>query len=394
MKGFTVVELIVSMAITVTIAAVTLSLVGPAHDAFQVQPESADLQQRARVAIDALQRELVMAGAGMYAAGSVGPLHQVLAPVMPYRAIGSSSDTAKNIYFRPDAITLLFVPPTASQTSLAAPMTSAALDIAVASPANCPVSTGSQVCGFGAGDQLLIFDRASEWAVFTVDRVDGAAGLALTGPPPVRQFDVNSNVTEIRAVMFSLRADPASSTFQLVRADGFDPEQPVLDHLVKLEFQYFGEPEPPRILNEDERPLRASYGPAPPPLEHPLPGWPAGENCTFAFVDGRHVTRLTSLGSVRSPVELAPALLTDGPWCPDADAANRFDADLLRIRRVRLTIRVQTALQSLRGPAGVLFTNGGLARIGGRYVPDLEIQLDVAPRNLNLGPGFADPRHE
>ena len=105
----------------------------------------------------------------------------------------------------------------------------------------------------------------------------------------------------------------------------------------------------------------------------------------FALVDGRHQSRLTPLGDADAPVEIAPALLTDGPWCPDAGARNRFDADLLRIRRVRFILRVQTALASLRGPAGMLFTNGGVARAGGRYVPDLEIQLDVTPRNLNLG---------
>src|SRR5919108_2425948 len=104
MKGFTVVELLVAMAITVMVTAATLSLIGPAHDAFQVQPETADLQQRARVGIDALQRDLLMAGAGMYAAGSVGPLHHVLAPVMPYRAFGSSSDAVRGIFFRRDAI--------------------------------------------------------------------------------------------------------------------------------------------------------------------------------------------------------------------------------------------------------------------------------------------------
>ena len=48
MKGFTLVELLVAMAITLIVAAATLSLVGRLHDAFQVQPESSDLQQRAR----------------------------------------------------------------------------------------------------------------------------------------------------------------------------------------------------------------------------------------------------------------------------------------------------------------------------------------------------------
>jgi hypothetical protein len=50
--------------------------------------------------------------------------------------------------------------------------------------------------------------------------------------------------------------------------------------------------------------------------------------------------------------------LVDGPWCPDAVNQNRWDADLLRIRRVAITIRVEAALSALRGPAGMLFTNG------------------------------------
>ncbi len=393
MKGFTLVELIVAMAITLTITAATLALVGPAHDAFQVQPEAADLQQRARVGVDALQRDLLMAGAGMYAAGFVGPLRQVLAPVLPYRAFGSSPDTARGVYFRPDAISLLFVPSTASQTRLAAPLAAGALDLAIENSASCPAPTVTQVCGFAADDQLLVFDRASEWAAFTVDRV-GGAGLTLRGTPSAHRFELHSSVTEVRAVMYSLRPDAASGAFQLARADGFDPMQPVLDHLVNLEFRYFGEPEPPHVLDEAEIPLRASYGPAPPPIEQPLAGWPAGENCTFALVDGRHQTRLSALGPAGTLVELTPALLTDGPWCPDASGRNRFDADLLRIRRVRFTIRLQTALQSLRGPAGVLFMNGGRARAGGRYVPDLEIQLDVSPRNLTLDPGTWNAEHE
>jgi len=156
---------------------------------------------------------------------------------------------------------------------------------------------------------------------------------------------------------------------------------------VKLEFRYFGDAAPPRVLDDSEMTPRVSYGPAPPPLDQSISGWPAGENCTFGFVDGRHETRLSTLGGSGSVVELPPAMLTDGPWCPDAGARNRFDADLLRIRRVRFTLRVQTAMASLRGPAGLLFTHGGVSRAAGRTVPDIEVSLDVTPRNLNLEPG-------
>ena len=63
-------------------------------------------------------------------------------------------------------------------------------------------------------------------------------------------------------------------------------------------------------------------------------------------------------------------------------------------RMLRFTLRVQTALASLRGPAGLLFTHGGLSRAAGRTVPDVEIQFDVTPRNLNLEPGTWNPEHE
>ena len=34
-------------------------------------------------------------------------------------------------------------------------------------------------------------------------------------------------------------------------------------------------------------------------------------------------------------------MLTDGPFCPDSTSASRFDADLLRIRKVGVVLRVQ-----------------------------------------------------
>lgn len=387
MRGFTLVELLVAMAITLIVTAATLSFVRPAHDAFQVQPETADLHQRARVGLDALHRDLVMAGAGMYAAGATGPLHRALAAVMPYRAFGPDADPVRGSYFTASAISLLFVPSTASQTTLSAPMPAGVLDINVQNPATCPAATATQVCGFAAGDQVFVFDRTGEWNVFTVDRIGAGTAVTLKGAPPAREFAIGSNVTEARAVMYALKVDAVSGAFQLVRADGLDPAQPILDHVVKLAFQYFGEAQPPRIVDETEMPLRATYGPAPPTLDESRTGWPAGENCTFGVVNGAHQSRLPALSPTALVVEIPPALFVDGPWCPDAGARNRFDADLLRLRRVRVTLRVQTAVPSLRGPAGMLFANGGLSRSAGRRVPDLEIQLDVAPRNMNLEPG-------
>jgi hypothetical protein len=86
-------------------------------------------------------------------------------------------------------------------------------------------------------------------------------------------------------------------------------------------------------------------------------------------------------------VKLTAAQLNDGPWCPDTNAGHKYDVDLFRIRKVRVTLRVQVADRSLRGSsiAGGLFVKAGTSKGAERFVPDQEIRFDVSPRNLNLG---------
>jgi type II secretory pathway pseudopilin PulG len=65
MAGFTVIELLISMAMTLAVMAAALSLAQPAQAAFRVQLEAIDLNQRLRAAADALTRDLLMAGSGL-----------------------------------------------------------------------------------------------------------------------------------------------------------------------------------------------------------------------------------------------------------------------------------------------------------------------------------------
>jgi hypothetical protein len=173
-----------------------------------------------------------------------------------------------------------------------------------------------------------------------------------------------------------------------MRHDGWATELPVVDDVVRLEFQYFGDAEPPRLTGKpvDQPPGPwTTYGPAPPPVDKTRGDWPQGENCIFLVVNGEHVPRLnTFAGGGPALVELTTALFTDGPWCPNVLTPNRFDADLLRIRKIHVTVRVQSALASLRGPASALFLKGGTARAGEHLVPDIEVQFDIAPRNMSL----------
>jgi hypothetical protein len=91
---------------------------------------------------------------------------------------------------------------------------------------------------------------------------------------------------------------------------------------------------------------------------------------------------MAALGVGPGLVRLDPAQLADGPWCPDEHHPDRFDADLLRIRRVRATVRVEAGSPALRGNAGPLFLRPGSAVASNHTLPDVEVTLDVAPWNL------------
>jgi hypothetical protein len=191
-----------------------------------------------------------------------------------------------------------------------------------------------------------------------------------------------ANVARIAAATsrtYYLKSDPPTDTFQLVEySNDGSADAPVVDHVVGLGFQYFGDPDPPTIRQPLTNPLGpwTTYGPKPPA---------SGDNCVFVG-NGTPIPRpaLAVLGPGSALVPLSAAMLTDGPWCPDAANPNRFDADLLRIRRIVVTLRVESAAASLRGPAGPLFANPGTSPGGYGLVPDHEIGFDITPRNLNL----------
>jgi len=183
--------------------------------------------------------------------------------------------------------------------------------------------------------------------------------------------------------MYYLELDPTLQVRRLMHSDGSPGSAaPVVDHVVGLAFEYDGDPRPPELTSIGE----ASYGPTPPdPATRPT-AYPAGENCTFRVdeASGLRVARLPTLSPGNALVPLAEAQFRDGPWCPDETSPGRWDADLLRIRRVRVTVRIEAANAALRGPAGALFANGGTSRGANRWLPDQEIRFELSPRNLNL----------
>jgi prepilin-type N-terminal cleavage/methylation domain-containing protein len=212
--GFSLIELLVSMAIMLAVSSGMLGLVSSARAAFEVDLERADMQQRARVSMDALFRDLVMAGGG-----------RQVPSVAPFRRGITNPDSPGSVFA--DRLSVEYA----------------------------PLDTGAAV--------TITFAR----------RVDAA------GVP------------------------------QLTRYDGLLTELPLVDHVTALRFEYFD--------------------------------------------------------AAGLPISLER--LADGPWVPNAVAADRFDADLQTIRRVRAIVRVRPARTFVGFP-----------------LADLEVRLDVSPRNLNL----------
>lgn len=368
-SGLSLLELTIAMAIMMAVTAGLFGLLRPAHGAFTAGPDDADMQQRLRVAVDVLSKDLMMAGAGAYLGTDTGPLINYFAPVLPIR-VGTTED----------AIAIVYVPSTAVQTTLTADLPPESATIQVAADTNCPA--GNDLCGVKAGMTLLVYDDIGNHDTFTVVSATEQAAVVRITSRSVESaratYRAGARVVEAQVHKYSRKTSTASPpNDQLMHGDA-----PVVDHLVGLTFDFYGDPEPPSLT-----PVGPSYGPKPPPLSVKTTAYPAGENCTFQIDDRgqAHVPRLTALNNTATLTKLTAAQLADGPWCPDDADANRWDADLLRIRKIGITVRVEAALASSRGPAGLLFTNGGSSRRADAWVPDQEIRWELSPRNLNPG---------
>jgi hypothetical protein len=236
----------------------------------------------------------------------------------------------------------------------------------------------------------LVFDSAGQADAGIVAGVDGTL-VTVEGADLRGQVDAARHAWLVEVVRRTYWLEASGNVPRLMRYDGRRTDAPVVDHVVALWFDYFGDPRPPALVAGvdlvGEGPW-TTYGPRPPPIGHDdaRDTWPAGENCAFSVAEGVHVPRLATLDAGSAPVPLAASLLTDGPWCPDAGDARRFDADLLRIRRIRVVARVQAGAAALRGRAGRWFVRSGTSAPAFALVPDQEIEFDVSPRNLNLAP--------
>jgi hypothetical protein len=414
--GLTLIEALLATTLLVVLTAGVFRVLNSSSSAFGMQPELADLQQRLRAGVSQLKHDLLNAGAGSYSGLNDATNYQTarslanyFAPILPYVQSSSSNDDGQGRFFA-DRITIIYVPSTAAQTSLKSDMASPESWIQVNQESGCPFKPGTTdvadpLCGFhasatGADDatHAVIYDGTGAFDEFVVTAVDESGATLdfrhLQQGTFSHAYRVPSRISEVTSRAYFLKAD----SNQLMQDDGLGTTIPVLDNVVGLSVEYYGDPMPPAFVTSSTTTLSTTYGPAPPGLDVSVSvdGWPPGENCVWTIRgEGRertYVSRLAAMGDGSGALlPLTAANLSDGPWCPDAANSNRYDADLLRVRKVRVSIRLQTGNRALRGSGSLvtgpdaLFVNGGSARSLSNTVPDQAIRFDVSPRNLNLG---------
>lgn len=349
--GFSTVEVLVAAALTLAIAGIVGAALNAQTSWSRVQPAAADLTQRARASLDLVGAHVAMAGAGLDLGPSAGTLGCCLPAISPRRIGLTHADPPGTA--AADRISVTFVPPGVSGTTLAAPITGTASSLSVVTMPPCPPGP---TCGLTDGDSVIVYDGVEQHDYFFVQAPTPATAMLLPRQPNAGAgFGTGAVVMPVETHTYYFDAHQR----QLRHFDGKNSDVPAIDNVVAMAFAYVGDRGSP---------------------VHPRP--PAGTaNCLYDSAGVMQPVAASISGAVGGLVDLPLALFSDGPWCGSGD--NRFDLDLLRIRRVRMTLRLQ-APDDVRSTTS-LFLVPGSSRSALRLVPDMILTVDVTPRNLNAG---------
>jgi type II secretory pathway pseudopilin PulG len=348
-SGYGLVEMLIAAVIGILLVSVLLHFAVSVQTSIAVQGDIADLQQRLRVAMESLRHDVMLAGAGPARGAARGPLVRVFAPIVPARTGVAGADP--ELSFHSDRISMMYVPDTHPQTSLIADMSDPGSPVAITG--NAPGCPAAAACDFKAGDDVLIFEAGGAGGaheVFRVAAVDTVRSTLAPSFPLSRTYASGSRIAVV--VQRTYHLDRIGK--RLMVYDGARSDVPLVDHVVDLSFAYYGDPRPDVVA----------------------PPRPGAWNCAYTGLPPAPL--LTNLGG-NAPKLLSDSVLTDGPVC--GQAPYRFDADLLRIRRVAITMRLETESAGFRGQ-GAAFATPGFSRAATKAVADLQATIEVAPRNM------------
>lgn len=342
--GFAMGEMLVAAVLAMLVCGAALSFLSIQVSLAQTQPDMADVQQRARITADILSTELSTAGA--WADGRARGLACCL-PVLQPRRIGIRlADSPGEA--RPDVLTVVRTQTGAVPGSLREPLSSV---LALETGSGCVESP--PVCGLKEDDAVLMFEATGRHDFFLLGPpgVDSAP-VRLRQATPAGVYAPGAMAVGVETLTYYLDA----ATRQVRQYDGYLSDVPIADDVVALQFEYWGSAGVPARG-------RAEAGTA---------------TCWFDEAGQARFGRAETVPGAPD-VKLELEEFRDGPWCGAGE--HRFDADLLRVRRVRATVRVAVSTDWARG-AGPDFLVPGRATSAWRLVPDVEVAIDVVPRNL------------
>lgn len=223
MKGFSLVELLVALAVCALLSGAIAAVSPQARAAFEATPEALDVQQRERTVADVLTRALRSAALLVArrvdgSEGERGPAVTLLDP-----------DEQDQQFHAIHVITIAGAGRGVLEFAQAGPSGSLRLKTG----ATCPST--ADVCGFAKGTAVAIVDVDGRVEVFTVKTLNKTTRTLSPSRALSGAYPAGAAVFEVAANTYYLE-EQADASFTLVRETAAGAVQPMVDFVAALNF--------------------------------------------------------------------------------------------------------------------------------------------------------------
>jgi prepilin-type N-terminal cleavage/methylation domain-containing protein len=219
-RGFSLVELLIALTICALISTAIASITVPARAAFERTPAVIDLHQRGRTALDAISQAIRSAGADVAASQDLGPLAEILPPVILADSNPDAGQFTRMLVVTPR--------PHAAQGVLRQDQGGPSGSLALTT-AGCPEV--QDVCGFLVDMPAVIADGTGRFDLFVVGYTDPMLQRLTPETGFGRAYPAGSILVEADALSFRLDGDT------LVRETPAGAVQPVVDGVTAVYFR-------------------------------------------------------------------------------------------------------------------------------------------------------------
>lgn len=226
--GFSLIELLIAMTVTILIAGAIAGVAPHARAAFDRVPADLDLQQRGRTAIDVLSQAIRSAGRNVAATESLGALSDLLP------AVSVSEEDEPGVFTE---LTVIIPAPDAAQATLDADQAAPGGALTLGA-AHCPNTR--DVCGFTPGSTTVVADGEGHFDVFSIAATNAGARQLTPARGLSRSYPTGSVLVEADRFVFNLREQP-DGRYALVRTTAAGAVQPIVDFVSGLAFEVTGQ---------------------------------------------------------------------------------------------------------------------------------------------------------